>query len=187
MYLVLDTETSGLPVRGLPMDDPAQPRIVQIGAVLFDSSFREVGTYRTLIKPDGWGIAEQAREVHGISIEDCQRYGIAIKAALLQVVEFIKVARHVIGHNLTFDEAMFQREMSLIKATDAGLTRSRLRKHDTMKTGAALMDDGLYPSLGKLHGLLTGQELPEAHDAIEDCRATWRCFRQLVKLKLIEL
>lgn len=187
MFLVLDTETSGLIVRGLPIEDPAQPRICQIGAVLYDSKFKEVGTYRTLIQPDGWGISEQATATHGIKTEDCSRYGIPVQAALLQIVQWIKVSRHVIAHNLTFDEAMFKREMELTKAADIGLERTRLRKHCTMKTGTALTDDGLYPSLANLHRMLTGEDFADAHDGLSDCYAAWRCFLHLHKLKLIEL
>lgn len=187
MFLVFDTETSGLPVKGLPKGDPAQPRIVQLGAILYGADGEEIGTYRTLIEPEGWGITDQAFQVHGITIQDCQKYGIPIKVALLQFVSFIQKSKHVIAHHYNMDAAMIDREMSLANASDQGLKRSRLRQHDTMKTGTALMDDGLYPSLASLHELLTGEPVTEDHDALADCRSTWRCFRELVKLKLIEL
>lgn len=186
MYLTIDTETSGLFVMSKPLSDPSQPRIVQLAATVHDGDYQELSTFRTLIRPDGWGITSQAAAVHGISIEACQRNGIDIKVALLMLVELIKTSRWVIGHNLSFDEGMIQREMALAKASDIGLNRPRLRKVCTMKTGGVLTDNGEFPGLETLHEMLFGEGFPDAHEGLADCYAAFRCFQKLKHFKLID-
>lgn len=185
--LAFDVETTGLVIKDKPLSDPAQPRVVQLGFVVHDHMRRPIHTYSTLIRPEGWEIAKQAADVHGFSTEDCSRYGVDIRVALLDFVAALKTVRCVAAHGLGFDMALVQRELDLLKAADLALRRPRLRRICTMKTGAAMMADGKWPELSVLYRYLTGERFLEAHDALEDAKATAACFWGLVDRRMIEL
>jgi DNA polymerase III epsilon subunit-like protein len=187
MILACDVETSGLVIKDRPLSDPAQPRIVQLGFVVHTADRREIHTYRTLIQPDGWEIAKEAASVHGFTTEDCARYGVPPKVALLNLVSMLATVRVVVCHNLAFEAALLQRELDLLKAADQAMRRPRLRRVCSMKASTALMSDGRYPSLSKIYRILTGREFTEAHDALEDARATMDVFWALVDRRVIEL
>ena len=185
--LFFDVETTGLVIKDLPLSDPAQPRIVQLAFVVHDTTRRPVHFYCSLIRPDGWEITPQAAAVHGFSTEDCARYGVDAKVALLDFVSALRTVRHVVAHGFQFDAALVQRELDLLAAGDEALRRARLRRHCTMKTGTALMTDGKWPSLAALFTKLTGKPHLEAHDALADSAATAACFWGLVDRRMIEL
>ncbi|ACB80877.1 Exonuclease RNase T and DNA polymerase III [Methylorubrum populi BJ001] len=187
MILTFDVETSGLIIRDRPLDDPAQPRMVQLGFTVHTPDRRVVHSYSALIRPDGWEITPEAQRVHGFSTEDCGRWGVDSKVALLDLVSALKTARIAVAHNFANDAAIAQRELNILKAADEGFMRARLRRVCTMRTGAALVQDGKWPTLGRLHKLLAGHEHEGAHDALGDAQATARCFWGLVDRKVIEL
>lgn len=185
--LTFDVETSGLVVRDKPLDDPVQPRIVQLGFVVHSTDRRLMHTYCSLIRPDGWEITPEAQAVHGYSTEDCARWGVDAKVALLDFVSALGCVRTVVAHSFSNDAALIQRELMLLKARDEGLRRTRLRRFCTMRTGAAMTSDGKWPSLARLHKLLTGQEHSNQHDALGDAAATATCFWGLVDRRMVEL
>lgn len=185
--LTLDIETSGLVIKDKPLDDPAQPRIVQLGFVVHDTDRRVVHTHCSLIRPDGWEITPQAQKVHGYSTEDCARWGVDAKVALVDFVAALSCVRIVVAHSFSNDAALIQREMMILKAADEGLRRSRLRRFCTMRTGAAMMPDGKWPKLSALYRMLYGAEPPNQHDALGDAQATAACFWGLVDRRMVEL
>lgn len=187
MILTFDVETSGLIIRDRPLSDPAQPRMVQLGFTVQTGDRRTVHSYSALIRPDGWEMTPDAQQVHGYSTEDCSRWGVDSKVALLDLVSALRTVRIAVAHNLANDMAIVQRELKLLNAADEGLMRSRLRRLCTMRTGAALTADGKWPALARLHKLLTGQEHTDAHDALGDALATARVFWGLVDRRVVEL
>jgi DNA polymerase III subunit epsilon len=193
MILAADVETSGLLVKDKPLDDPSQPRIVQIGYVVHNADRREVYTQRSLLQPDGWEIAREAQAVHGYSTEECRRYGVHPAIALISLAAMLDTVRILCMHNAGFDLRMIEREADLLPEPQRTqvrlrLQRSRLRRVCTMKTGTVLFADGKWPTLSalyrKLHG---GDVIKEAHDALEDARATASCFWGLCDRRIIEL
>lgn len=75
--LVFDFETSGMPLWKEPSEDPGQPHIVQLGAVVFDAATRKPLQVLSLtVKPDGWDIDEAAIKAHGITVEHATRVGV---------------------------------------------------------------------------------------------------------------
>lgn len=51
MILAFDSETSGMPDFNKQAEDPSQPHIVQLGAILFDSNRRVVSELNLLVRP----------------------------------------------------------------------------------------------------------------------------------------
>ena len=69
MYLIFDTETTGLPRRwDAPLTDSDNwPRAVQIAWQLHDEWGELIEHQDFLIKPDGFDVPYDAEKVHGIS------------------------------------------------------------------------------------------------------------------------
>lgn len=185
MILTYDTETTGFLDRKLPMDDEAQARIVQLGAILDDEQGNEIMRLDVVIRhPDlpesvrtSWA---KAATIHGISEEFAAKVGVTEVIAIEMFMDMVAVADLVVGHNIKgFDNDMVRAQVRRVlgRSEDpfAGKTL-----FDTMPNGAALMrrPQGKV-KLTALHQHLTGEDFDGAHRAINDVLATRRCFYAL--------
>ena len=69
MYIIFDTETTGLPRDyNAPMSDVDNwPRLVQIAWQLHDERGKLLSNHNYIVKPEGVTIPYNAEKVHGIS------------------------------------------------------------------------------------------------------------------------
>ena len=69
MYLIFDTETTGLPKKwNVPISDSENwPRCVQLAWQLHDNNGKLISNQSSIIKPDGFDIPFESEKVHGIS------------------------------------------------------------------------------------------------------------------------
>src|SRR5436190_13719882 len=88
MYLVFDTETSGLPRSWKAPSSAVDnwPRVVQVAWQSYDSNEQPCDAQCHLIRPDGFTIPKSAEQVHGISTEIATQRGIPIAEALAGLV-----------------------------------------------------------------------------------------------------
>jgi DNA polymerase-3 subunit epsilon len=102
--LFYDTETTGLPLFSEPSEDPRQPHIVQIAALLVDVDTRKVhGSLDLTVLHDGWESEPKAFEAHGITAEHANQVGVPEHLALALFLELWSRAAVRIGHNEQFD------------------------------------------------------------------------------------
>lgn len=180
MYLLIDTETSGLLKRGVPLELPEQPWIVSIAAQLIDSEGNELASLNTRIRAAGRSIADDAKAVHGISSREAGRGGVAEKSALRLLCgsqSLCSQARFVIGHGLQFDKDVITGSLMRNGWEAAVWLRPGLQFCCTMLAAAPFCklpsehDSGGYrwPSLDDACRILLGQE-PRAghHTAMDD-------------------
>lgn len=193
MYLIFDTETSGLPNYKLPLNDPNQARIIQLAAILLDESFEEVACLSTLIKPDGWTIHPGAQAAHGIDITTCEKYGVHISIALHMFDCMYMKSTRVIAHNIKFDRRMIEVERALshpdfeIKSNPEIDFCTMLSTTNLCRLPGRIPGQFKWPKLVELHKFLFGTEFEGAHDALADVRATAKCFKYLVENKLADM
>ena len=69
MFLIFDTETTGLPKKwNAPISDSENwPRCVQLAWQLHDNNGKLISHQSSIIKPDGFDIPFESEKVHGIS------------------------------------------------------------------------------------------------------------------------
>ena len=105
MYLIFDTETTGLPKNwNAPITDTDNwPRCVQIAWQLHDNMGVLVDHQDYLIRPDGFNIPYDAEQVHGISTELALQQGEELETVLKRFNEALSKATHLVGQNLGFD------------------------------------------------------------------------------------
>ena len=81
MYIIFDTETTGLPRNWkAPMSDTDNwPRVVQIAWQLHDDMGRLIESKDYLIRPEGYNIPYDSEQIHGISTQLAEEQGVRLK------------------------------------------------------------------------------------------------------------
>ena len=102
MYLIFDTETTGLPKnKQAPLTDfDNWPRVVQIAWQLHDHSGKLLSNKNIIVKPEGFTIPFNAEKVHGISTQRALDEGISLSDCLDKFTEDLNRADLIIGHNI---------------------------------------------------------------------------------------
>lgn len=195
MLLFFDTETTGLPPRGAPIDHPGQPHLVQFAAILVDDAGAERACASMVIRPDGWSIPAEVAAIHGISDDVAGVCGLPLSAAVGMFHRMVQAARIVVAHNLDFDLAiMGAAHHRHVGGGDAGflvvlgerercctmrLATPVLNLPPTPRMVAAGMDKPKPPKLAECVKHFFGEDLAGAHDALVDVRACRRVYEAL--------
>ncbi|WP_370194276.1 MULTISPECIES: exonuclease domain-containing protein [Aurantimonas] len=174
--LVFKTETSGLVKFDRPLSDQSQPRMVQLGAVIYDGKRAEAASMCFLIRPDGWTSAEDARKVHSITPRRAELYGIRVKSALACFMDMVRSAGEVIAYNEAFDSAVIDIELLRIKAAPPEWRRPGLRRSCAMVEAGQVANGGKSMKLPAAHLALTGDEYVPTHNGLDDARAAARIW-----------
>ena len=95
MFLIFDTETTGLPLNyNAPLTDfDNWPRLVQLAWQMHDESGRLIGAKNFIVRPEGFEIPYSAEKVHGISTQKALSEGVGLE-------EVLKVQQRHFGFNL---------------------------------------------------------------------------------------
>lgn len=191
MYLVFDTETTGLPRSwNAPVTDTNNwPRIVQLAWQFLDEEGKVLAEANRIIRPDGFVIPPEASMVHGITTERALSEGIALRDALLEFADVLSVAKNLIAHNINFDERVVGSEFireSLSREFLEAIDKVCTMQSSTEYCGLPGPYGFKYPKLDQLHVCLFDEGFDGAHDALNDVRACARCYFELKKRGIIE-
>ncbi|HCQ77219.1 MAG TPA: DNA polymerase III subunit alpha, partial [Leeuwenhoekiella sp.] len=191
MYLIFDTETTGLPKNwNAPITDSDNwPRAIQIAWQLHDDMGNCIEHEDYLIRPDGFDIPFDAERIHGISTELAQRDGLPLGEVLGKFKAALERTKFVVGQNVGFDVNIMGAEFHRL---DVSNQLQELPVLDTCtETTAQLCQipggrGGKFklPTLTELHQYLFNQPFAEAHNATADVEATTRCFFELVRRRV---
>jgi DNA polymerase-3 subunit alpha len=190
MYLIFDTETTGLPKSwNAPITDTDNwPRCVQIAWQLHDEMGIVLEHNDFLIKPDNFNIPYDAERIHGISTELAEEQGISLDEGLQLFNEALEKTTFIVGQNLNFDLNIMGCEFHRL-GVENKLTSLPILDTCTEKTAFMCQIPGgrggkfKLPTLTELHTHLFGAGFGEAHNATADVEATTRCFLELIRLR----
>ena len=188
MYLIFDTETTGLPKNwNAPITDVENwPRCVQIAWQLHDEWGNLVENADFLIKPDGFNIPFDAEKIHGISTELAERDGISIAEVIEKFKLVLNKTKFLVGQNLGFDLNIVGCELVRLGLENV-LENFPVLDTCTEKTAELCQLPGgrggkfKYPTLSELYSKLFNETFKEAHNASADVESTARCFFELVR------
>jgi DNA polymerase-3 subunit alpha len=191
MYLIFDTETTGLPANyNAPVTDTNNwPRCIQIAWQLHDELGDLIEHQDYLVRPDGFNIPYDAERIHGISTELATEQGIELAEVLEKFNIALSKAKFVVGQNVGFDVNIMGCEFYRL-GVDSPMAQMPVLDTCTEVTAELLKIPGgrggkfKLPTLTELHGYLFGVPFSEAHNATADVEATTRCFLQLVKMEV---
>jgi DNA polymerase III subunit epsilon len=189
MFLIFDTETTGLPrsFKAPTSEVDNWPRVVQLAWEAFGVCGRRKLARSQLIRPDGFTIPCDAEKVHGISTELARRRGVPIAAALEAFFGPLAGASLLIAHNFSFDASVLGAEFHRLGIEDPFRRKARLCTMLATTAYCALPGGYGYkwPKLEELHLRLFGDKPGEGHDAAVDVALCARCFFELRRLGVI--
>jgi len=187
MYIIYDTETTGLPKSwNAPLSDSDNwPRLVQLAWQLHDGSGKLLNRGNLIAYPDGYNIPFTAAKVHGITTERAQKEGIPLDEVLDQFLVDLNKAEYVVGHNISFDINIVGAELIRKNRNETILTDKKYIDTKDESTDYCAIPGGRggkfkWPTLTELHTKLFGEGFGDAHDAAYDVDATAKCFFGLV-------
>ncbi len=190
MYLIFDTETTGLPKKwDAPLTDfDNWPRCIQIAWQLHDEMGNLVEHQDYLVQPEGFNIPFDAEKIHGISTELAQQEGISLQEVLEKFQAALQKSKFIVGQNVGFDLNIMGAEF-LREGWENPMEAFPVLDTCTEKTAELCkLPGGRYgrfklPTLTELHQELFDQPFSEAHNATADVEATTRCFLELIRLE----
>lgn len=188
MYLIFDTETTGLPKRwDAPITDTSNwPRAIQIAWQLHDEMGQLIEHQDYLIKPDGFNIPYDAERIHGISTELAQADGIPLADVLEKFNIALSKSKFIVGQNVGFDVNIMGCEFYRM-GVESNMPVKPVLDTCTEVTASILQIPGgrggkfKLPTLTELHQYLFNAPFAEAHNATADVEATTRCFLELIR------
>ncbi|MDR6966588.1 DNA polymerase-3 subunit alpha [Flavobacterium arsenatis] len=188
MYLIFDTETTGLPKRwDAPITDVNNwPRCIQIAWQLHDEMGKLIEHQDYLVKPEGFNIPYDAERIHGISTELAQADGISLAEVLEKFNIALSKAKFIVGQNLGFDVNIMGCEFHRM-GVNSPMSLMPVLDTCTEVTASLLKLPGgrggkfKLPTLTELHEYLFHKPFAEAHNATADVEATTRCFLELIR------
>ena len=191
MYLIFDTETTGLPKNfNAPLTDSDNwPRMVQIAWQLHDKDGNLLENQDYIIKPEGYDIPFNAARIHGISTKLANEEGRDLNEVLIEFQEVLQKAEVVAGHNIDFDYKIVGAEFFRKELEN---TLEKIPSADTMELGTEFCQlgggkNGRYksPKLEELYEKLYGEKFDEAHNAAADVNATAQVFFEMMRIGII--
>ncbi|MFC4218917.1 DNA polymerase III subunit alpha [Flagellimonas marina] len=190
MYLIFDTETTGLPKRwDAPITDTDNwPRCVQIAWQLHDELGNLVEQKDFLVRPEGFNVPYEAEQIHGISTALAEQEGESLENVLYAFKSALERTKFVVGQNVGFDVNIMGCEFHR-KGIENSLEELPVLDTCTEHTAELCKIPGgrggkfKLPTLTELHEFLFGETFAEAHNATADVEATTRCFLELVRKK----
>ena len=181
--LFLDTETTGLP-QNWKAPYNQWPRMVSLAYSIGNRAERREER-EFIIKPEGYKIPVEASNIHGITNEKANQFGIPIEEALRKLDNLIHEADLVVFHNASFDTGIISGEQmrfgyplgSLICNSSKLFCTKEQSTHICKIPGSRGYK---WPSLAELCAFC-GVENKGAHNALNDVIATKECYFYMVE------
>ncbi len=182
MYLFFDTETTGLPNNwNAPVTDVNNwPRLVQIAWLIFDKQGNKLAENMSVIRPNGFIIPKEASDIHKITQDEALAVGENLELVLNNFYIDVNDSAVVIAHNISYDEKIIGAEF--IRNNMKNIIDSKNKVCTMKSTTNYCKIQGPYgykwPKLIELYEKLFDEEFNQ-HDALDDIRATARCYWEL--------
>lgn len=189
MFLVFDTETTGLPLDyNAPMTKVDNwPRVIQLAWALYDDRNCLIDCRVDLIKPAGWRIPKEKFWIdNGFDQRESEKKGIPIRDALQPFIERVERTKYLVAHNMSYDYPVLGAECirENIKSSNKPI-RICTKESSTEFCKLPGRYGYKWPTLSELHIKLFGRNFAGGHDALVDVKACAKCFFELVDRKII--
>jgi len=181
MSLIIDVETTGLPIRnGLPygVNPPYEElnlynnaRIVQISMMLCNEKLEQIELKDFIIKADNFSINNSS--FHGITNEISENYGIPFSEIVEVIKLYLPKISRVVAHNLNFDISILYSELyrlnmhsiiSDLKSKEMICTMKSTKNIVKATNNYGIKD----PSLKELYYFVFNKDIENAHNSKYD-------------------
>lgn len=165
MIIFWDVETTGLISYKKELNDPSQPRVISIGAILVNDAQEIVEQMNTLIYHPEPEIPDFITKINGITQSACEEGGIEARKAIEQFNDMKERSHTRVAHNLVFDKSMMAREELALGMEHYGYNGESFC---TMQMCRTL---GLKGNLAAMYQSLFGRDFTGVHTAMGDVLA----------------
>ena len=193
MFLIFDTETTGLPKRwDAPISDLNNwPRVVQLAWQLHDEDGSLVSNKTYVIKPVDFDIPFESEKVHGISTLLATQIGEKIQTVFGEFLKDLSSASYIVGHNLKFDINVVSSELYRLDIENQLLNKKVLDTCTENTANVCKLPGGKsgkfkFPTLVELYENLFNKQFENAHNASADVEANAMVFFELIRQKLFD-
>jgi len=181
MSLIIDVETTGLPIRnGLPygVNPPYEKlnlydnaRIVQISMMLCNENFEQIELKDFIIKADNFSINNSS--FHGITNEISESYGVVFSEVIDVIKLYLPKISRVVAHNLNFDISILYSELYRLNMHSIIYDLKSKEMICTMKSTKNIVkatnNYGIKdPSLKELYYFVFNKDIENAHNSKYD-------------------
>ena len=190
LFIVYDTETTGLPLFDQPSEHPDQPHIVQLAARLVCSETREIKrSMEAIVLPDGWEIPAVVAKIHGITTERALLEGHPESDVVAQLMAMWVLADFRLAHNEGFDARILRIALKRFQGDEAAdrwkagkaqctarLSTPIIKLPPTEKMLAVGRKHPKTPNMTEAFEFFTGRKMEGAHTAGADVDACLAVF-----------
>lgn len=188
MFLIFDTETTGLPRNyNAPVSDVDNwPRMVQIAWQLHDAQGNLLENNSIIVRPEGYSIPFATIQIHGITNERAQEEGQELLETLQKFMAAVSQTTYLCGHNIEFDINIIGSELYRMGLPNVLESKPFIDTKNDQTTEYCAIPGGKggkfkWPTLTELHQKLFNKGFEEAHNAAFDVTATAKVFFEIVK------
>ena len=179
-YLIVDTETAGLPQNWkAPISDSRNwPRMVQLAWSMYDGRGQRIESKSFIIRPEGFTIPATAAAVHGITTERALIEGVSLSSVLEAFVECLHQSQMIVAHNINFDAKIIGAELFRLNSPVQLMAKPQVCTMQASTNYCKIPGRYGYkwPTLTELHDVLFATGFEGAHDAMNDVNACAKCF-----------
>ncbi len=192
MFLIFDTETTGLPknYNASFKDTKNWPRVIQLAWQIHDKAGNLVENHDYIIKPEGFTIPFNSQKIHGISTEMAEEQGEDLQKVLTLFEQSLQKSEIVAGHNIKGYDIPIMLCEYYRKEMDNSLSHKNVLDTQLISTEYCQIPGGRggrfkFPKLTELYQKLFDEAFDEAHNAAADVNANSRAFLELIRLGVI--
>lgn len=174
-YIVMDTETTGLPnPSGAPLE--SQPHIIEFAGIKLDEKLEEINRMDFLCNP-GIPLSDIITRITGLRDSDIQDKP-PFSANMQQLCDFFLGTEFIIAHNAKFDISMMEFELLRL----GRLTSFPWPPRQICTIEKSFHIEGYRLNLGKLYKKACGADhINSAHRAMADVEALTESVRWMRK------
>lgn len=176
IVLVFDCETTNL------LSDKTVDicRIVQLAWIVYDTKTKKVEENDFILNSH---CKIDNSHIHGITTE-ISKNGYEFSDIVDIFLEDVRKCEMMVGHNLNYDLNSVEVELGRLNRFDDIDYLYSKTFYDTMKEACKKLKLEKFPRLVNLYKYFFGFDFENAHDAIEDVKATLKCYLELTKQRI---
>ena len=193
MFVVLDTETTGLPKMGgfnvyknpRLLENYNSSRVIQIAIGCYDDKGKEKEFYDILINPNNKFEIKNSH-FHGITQEKAKREGILFKDSIELIKNILEKCDIIIGHNIKFDIHVLASELYRINENKLACDLLQKKYFCTCYNGRNITkiktkyNNYKLPTLEELYTFLHKEPMINYHNAKYDVIHTAKCYFKMI-------
>lgn len=111
MYVIVDTETSGLFDFSKPADAEGQPRLAHLAMIFVDENLQEESIVDLLVKPDGWMMPPEVAAINHLPNELLLEKGLPVAHVLQAYTDAVDRGLIIVAFNSQYDTKIMRGEL----------------------------------------------------------------------------